>query len=136
MKTVLPLGNLKSNVGNCRAMVQVAPGKWMPRGEAEPPEVSLCRWQGNGDGTYRPDPQVDRLVRLDAKLARLLGFEGRWRTLERLGRMGCIEIITVSPRFRLINLASWFNHLRKCAEDPELWNEGRGYVEEYRKVIE
>lgn len=116
-------------------MVQVAPGRWIPFHQETPPELSLCEWKPNQDGTFHPWPHEERLVRISAKLARLLGFEGNWNTLYRLGRMGCIEIIQAAPRFYLLNLTSWFNHLRRCSEDPEFWSEQKGNISEYRKVI-
>lgn len=117
------------------AMVQVAPGKWVPYKTDVPPEISLCRWQSNGDGTFSPLPHTERMVRLNKHLAKLLGFGAYWRPLHRLARMGCIELIQVAPRYHLLNIDSWFGHLRRTAEDPDFWERGKGYLEEYHKVI-
>jgi len=117
------------------SMVQVAPGKYAPNRTQEPPEVSLCRWQTNGDGTFSPLPCTERLVRLDQNLVRLLGFPGQWCTLTRLARAGFIETIQIAPHFTLLNLDSWFNHLRRCAEDTEFWDAHRNNYKEYRKSI-
>ena len=121
------------------AMVQVAPGKYAPT-SAEVPELTVCAWQKSADGHYIPVPVAERWVRLDDDMTRILGFGGvrgtrpRSDTLLRLGRSGFIEIIHASPRCYMLNLDSWFNHLRRCAEDPEFWeNEAR--VAEYLKSL-
>ena len=118
-----------------KTMVQIAPNKWVPHHIAEPPQLSLCEWQPNGDGTFHPRPYEERMVKLDGKLARFLGFSGKWDTLHRLGRMGCVELIQVAPKLYMLNFISWLNHLRRCSEDPEFWDKGRGYIEEYRKTF-
>lgn len=116
-------------------MVQVAPGKWVPNKIQEPPELSLCKWQTNGDGTFSPLPFTERMVRMNARLARLLGFPDHWDTLLRLGRAGFIELVPVSPHTSMLNLNSWYNHLRRCAEDPEFWDPKGANCREYRKNI-
>jgi hypothetical protein len=118
------------------SMIEVAPGRFVPTNELEIPEVSLCTWKPFVDGTYSPVPQRERFIKLSSKVAKLLGVESRnLGPLYRLSRMGCIEVIQAAPRLHLINLTSWYNHLRRCAEDPEFWEEGRGYIEEYRKTL-
>lgn len=126
---------LHARLRNARGkMVQVAPGKYAPVNMPAPPELSLCAWIQNPDGTFTPKPYEESLVRVNKQLCSLLGFPGRWQTLYRLARMGCVEVIQAAPKFYLLNLHSWYNHLRRCSEDPEFWAEGKGYVEEYRKV--
>lgn len=117
-------------------MVQVAPGKWIRNSGGEPPEVSLVHWQKNEDGTYIPLAFTDRLARLDKELLKEMKLNmGLYSTIRRLGEMGCIETIRIAPRVILINMDSWYNHLRKCAENPDLWEEGGPYLKEYRKAI-
>ena len=116
-------------------MVATAPGKFVPYRTETPPDVSLCSWQANGDGTFCPVPHTERMVRLNRKLAKFLGFTDRWDTLIRLGRAGFIEVVLISPHCTMLNLDSWFNHLRRCAEDPEFWDAHRNNYKEYRKSI-
>jgi len=109
-------------------MIMVAPGKYMPRSGCQAPEVCLAQWRRNPDGTYSPAPFQERMARLSQKLCRMLGFAGQFETLRRLGRAGNIELIKISPQVYLLNIDSWFNHLRRCAEDPDLWDkEGEMY---------
>lgn len=117
-------------------MVEVAPGRWVPRERPEPPDVSLCRWREQAGGTYEPVPLTERLVRLDTKLAARLGFSGRqYNTLRRLGAAGFFELIRVAPGVTLINLDSYFGHLRRCAEDPEFWDTDGANMREYRRAL-
>ena len=117
-------------------MAQVAPGKfapWKARGRVQ--EYCLCMWRNNGDGTYSPIPVNQRMMRLDKELARLLGFPGQYATIRRLGVAEMVELFPVAPHCYFINLDSWFNHLRRCAENPEIWAEGSKYLKAYRSVI-
>jgi hypothetical protein len=97
--------------------------------------MSLCLFADNGDGTMTPVPVTQRLVRLDYDLARMLGFPGGYNTLRRLGEAGFVEIIKAAPSFHLINLDSWFNHLRRCAENPEFWDRQGKNFKVYQSVI-
>lgn len=117
------------------AMVMVAPGRYAPAIKGKTPDMCICFWQDNGDGTMRPYPVNQRLVRLDSNVARLLGFAGQYCTLRRLGEAGFIEIVKAAPGFTLINLDSWFNHLRRCAEDPEFWDKSKKNYLTYKSVI-
>lgn len=117
-------------------MLEVAPGRFAPRIEqADVSEYTLARWRRNPDGMYTAVPFTERLVRMDSGLARLLGFGGDWNTLRRLGRAGFIELIVVTPGCSLINLDSWFNHLRRCAEEPEFWDRDGKNFREYQKAL-
>jgi hypothetical protein len=105
-------------------MVQVAPGRWMVNGGGKPPEVVIASLSARGDGTYECLPITERLAALTAALIKRLGFSSdRGRTLKRLAMAGFIEIIYPSPRRALINLDSYYNHLRRVAEDPEFWQD-------------
>ena len=117
------------------AMVQVAPGRYVPQDEKKgAPDVTLAAYVENDDGTYRPVPFNERMVRVDRRLIHMLGFTGQWHTVRRLARAGFIEMIAISPRVTLLNLDSWFNHLRRCAEEPEFW-EADANLEEYRRAL-
>jgi hypothetical protein len=74
-------------------------------------------------------------MRLDRRLARMLGFAGQYATLHRLGWAGFIEIVSPSPGVSLLNLDSWFNHLRRCAEDPEFWSKSGPNYRAYSEAI-
>ena len=118
-------------------MSQVAPNLYAPyrSGTTKVAENCLCFWSDKGDGTYFLIPHNQRLVRLDAELAELLGFRGQYQTIRRLGEAGFIEVIQVAPHTYFINLDSWFNHLRRCAEDPEFWTKEKKNLKAYRSVI-
>ena len=121
------------------AMVLAAPGKWVPYKAELPPDVSLCRWLANGDGTFSAIPFTERMVRLDQRLGNILGFADRWDTLRRLAGAGFIEIIQITPHCSMINLDSYYNHLRRCAEDSEFWDHDgeayKAYTENLRRVV-
>ena len=118
-------------------MSQVAPGLYAPyrSGSTKVAENCLCFWADKGDGTFYLIPHNQRLVRLDAELAELLGFRGQYQTIRRLGEAGFVEVIQVAPHTFFINLDSWFNHLRRCAEEPEFWAKERKNLKAYRSVI-
>lgn len=115
-------------------MVQVAPGRYVPTKEGDAPDFTFARWSKKANGEYELLPEATRLVRLTGELIRQLGFAGRADTLFRLGRAGFIEVVKVSPQAAMINLDSWFNHVRRCAEDPEFW-ETEENRDEYRKAL-
>jgi len=106
------------------AMTQIAPGKWTPSELKVPPDVSLCHWRSNGDGTFQPIPVNERFTRLNRKLTDQLGLKGQYNTLLRLAHAGFLEVVFIAPHCALINLDSLFNHIRRCAEDREFWVEG------------
>lgn len=119
-------------------MIQVAPDKWVPTNkDGQVPDISLCRWIKNEkDGTYFPQPFTERFARVDAKLVQLLGLHVRqWATLTRLARANFIEMIQVAPRVTILNLDSWNNHLRRCAENPEMWDPDGPHIKEYKKSL-
>ena len=104
-------------------LIQVAPGRWMPNGGGKLPDVCLATFRPMKDGTVELLPITDRLVALTPPLVKRLGFsDDDASTLQRLATAGFIEIVRVSPHRRLINLDSYYNHLRRVAEDPEFWD--------------
>lgn len=117
-------------------LTQVAPGIWMRTETAKkPPEVVLAHLIEEPDGRYRVVPIFEELVRVDIKLLKLLGIEKQRNTLSRLIDSGLVEGVKIAPGTTLLNLASWFNHVARCAEDPYLWEKGRGYLEQYREAL-
>jgi hypothetical protein len=103
-------------------MVEVSPGEYIAaRGQDRMQQVTLARWTMLANGNWKAIPFTEKFVRLDAELAACMGFPCQFHTLYRLADAGFIEMVKVSPQLRLINLDSWFNHLRRCAENPEFW---------------
>lgn len=103
-------------------LIQVAPGKFMQNGHGKLPDVVLASLRPCGDGTFQVLPITERIVRLTPALVRRLGFgSDRGRTLKRLGVAGFIEVMYPAPKCAMINLDSWYNHLRRVAEDPFFW---------------
>jgi hypothetical protein len=115
-------------------MVQVAPGRWAPRPGRKAPDMTLATWQQNADGTYTPTPMTERMVKLTRKLTTLLGFPGQFETIRRLGRAGYVECIKLTPHIYMLNLDSWFGHMRRCAEDPDFWDADGKNLRAYRQA--
>ena len=126
-------GPLRKKVG--AQMIRVAPGEYVPLNAAdEAPAAVLAVWEKTAGGTYRAVPMPDRMLRLTAQLAGVLGLQGGYDTLYRLGRAGFIEMIKVAPHTTLLNVDSYYRHLRKCAEDPWYW-EDEARLGEYTRAI-
>jgi hypothetical protein len=115
-------------------MIQVAPGRWAPRPGRKAPDVTLATWQANADGTYTPTPICERMVKLTRKLTTMLGFPGQFETIRRLGRAGYVECIKLTPHIYMLNLDSWFGHLRRCAEDPDFWDQDGKNLRAYKQA--
>lgn len=132
------IGRLRTN--QKQSLVQVAPGMWRPIGALAPPDLVLARFQERGNGVYELVPACEQWVRLCPKVARLLGFAGKFETLRRLGRAGFIEIIYPAPSTAMLNLASWWGHLARVAEDVDgFWNaqtkQGAAHLKVYRENL-
>ena len=126
-------GPLRSKVGT--QMIRVSPGEYVPICPTDQaPAAVLAIWERTASGTYRAVPMPDRMLRLTATLASVLGFQGSYDTLYRLGRAGFIEMIKVAPHTTLLNVDSYYRHLRKCAEDPWYW-EDETRLGEYTRAI-
>ena len=115
-------------------MVQVAPGRWAPRPGRKVPDMTVATWQPNPDGTFSPVPVCERMVKLTRKLTSMLGFPGQFETMRRLGRAGYIECIKATPHIYMLNLDSWYGHLRRCAEDPEFWDPDGKNLRAYKQA--
>ena len=120
-----------------RGMVEVAPGLYAPADPQVPVgDYTVARWQKTGEGLWKAVPFKEPLMRLDKDMAALLGFPGKqWQTLRRLGRAGFVEIIQAGPHTMLINIDSWFNHLCRCAEDPEFWARENKNLKAYKAAL-
>ena len=114
-------------------MARVAPGYWAPV-EGSVPDVTICTWQRQGAG-YVPVPEETHMVRVTGGVLRALGMERQMRTLKRLAQAGFVEMILVAPHTWMLNLDSWYNHLRRVAEDEEFWEEGQGRIELDRETL-
>lgn len=122
-------------------MVRVAPGKyaWVPAPhmDGKVPSCVLCRWEKDGEGSYRPVPVGGRFSRVRSELVALMGFNTgscahKYETLFRLERAGFIDMIKISPGCWFIDMDSWYRHLLRCMENPEMWDEGSEDLETYR----
>lgn len=134
-----PLDPLPNRLRKATAphMVQVAPGIFARQNRAAVPDVTLAYWIPQDDGTYKLLPFTERMVRVTNKLTRMLGFSGQYNTIMRLGEAGFIEIVRIAPYTHLINLDSWFNHVRRCAENSEFWDDKKRlntYQRSYRRT--
>ena len=103
-------------------LVQVAPGRWALRRPDLDPELVVCQTAKLPDGTIELRPVEEQWAKLNTGLARLLGFAGEYQTIHRLMQGGFVEGVRVAPNTTLLNLQSWWNHLRRCSEDPEFWD--------------
>lgn len=118
------------------ALVQLAPKRFVQlelKIEGKAPETVFCdleEAQGH-PGYYRLVPRsLEYLVRVTPELVEKLGLEYSRRpngggngctTLKRLIRAGFVDGARVSPQVYTVNLASYFQHLKRCAEDPDFW---------------
>lgn len=118
-------------------MVEVAPGTYAPANPNVPvADYTVAQWKRKGDGTWTAVPFREPFVRLDRHLGALLGFPGRqYTTIRRLAVAGFVEMIQVAPQTFLLNLDSWFNHLRRCAEAEEFWRRDGKQFKAYKESI-
>jgi hypothetical protein len=119
---------------------EVAPGKFVPSDPhiKELPEIILCRVVPLGNGEYTLQPFREDWLRMSKENLKLIGMAHQSDTLGRLAKAGFIEILPVAPGTKLLNLTSWYNHLRRvaaCQADEEnFWEVGKGNIELYREV--
>lgn len=119
---------------------EVAPGRYVPTDPDihELPDVLLCKLTPCGNGEYRLDPFREDWLPIRKDTLQQIGMHRQVDTLNRLAKAGFIEIIAVAPQTHLLNLTSWYNHLRRVAEvqaDGErFWEVGRGNIEVYREI--
>ena len=119
------------------AMIRVAPCLYAPDPAADGvPEFSIGKYVERQPGKYELVPVLENFARVNMDLLRKLGLAGQWNTLCRLARASFVEMILVSPGCYLLNLDSYYNHVRRCAETgPEFWEPGKGNLEAYRKAL-
>ena len=117
-----------------RKMIPVAPGRYVSQRGEPAPDFTFARWSRRPDGQYELLPEETHMIRLTGSVIRMLGFNERADTIFRLARAGFVEVVKVAPQTMLLNLDSWWNHVRRCAEDPEFWNNAAN-LEEYRKAL-
>ena len=106
-------------------MVEVAPNRFVQLDlKFEVPEKVLCDVvpiQGT-PGAYRLVPNSwEKLERVNWELCLKLGLGNDTTTLRRLIRSGFVDGARVSPQVYTVNLASYFNHLKRCSDDPDFW---------------
>lgn len=117
-------------------MIQVAPGLYSKHPDAkEAQEMTVACFIEDGPGTYRMVAHPERMVRVDQKILDLIGMSNQMMTMVRLSRENFIEMVKVAPRTYLLNLDSWYCHLRACAEKPDRWDPGSPDLKVYRRAI-
>lgn len=112
-------------------LVQVAPGRWAARGGPDP-EYILAEVFRHADGTlgFRPSGE-GRFVKLTPRVGELLGFSGQLNTIRRLARAGFIRMPQPSPCVYMLELDSWFEHMRATEEDPDFWAPEGKHMRQY-----
>jgi hypothetical protein len=117
-------------------MVEVAPNRYVQMDLSfELPETVFCDLVEAGDGKYKLVPRTwERLERVTGELCRQLGLGTRTDTLRRLIRASFVDGGRPSPDLYTVNLASYFAHLKRCAEDPGFW-ENPKVLAEYRESL-
>jgi len=119
--------------------VPVAPGVFVPtHPEEELPDVVLCKVVDCGDGNYRLEPFREDWIEMTTPKLKLLGLENKRHTLKRLGSAGFIELCKIAPGCYMLNLTSYYGHIRRVAEwkleDKDFWEAGRGNREAYQEA--
>jgi len=117
-------------------LVEVAPGMFA-HSMAKPPKIVLCDVEpSDTPGLCKVVPrQYERMEKVTDELLETLGGISR-DTMARLIHGGFVEGIRVAPRIYLLNLHSWFNHLRRCAEQPDFWErQGEKNLKHYSKTL-
>jgi hypothetical protein len=117
-----------------RRMIPVAPGRYVSAQGKSAPDFTFARWSRRPDGHYELLPEETHMVRLTGSVIRMLGFNERADTIFRLARAGFVEVVQIAPKTTMLNLDSWWNHVRRCAEDPDFWN-NTANIDEYRKAL-
>lgn len=114
-------------------IVEIAPNKFVQLDlNLPPPEMVLCDVvpiPGHA-GHFKLSPRSwERLVRVTPELLDRLGVDRM--TLLRLIRSGFVDGARVVPRAYVVNLVSFFAHMKKCAENPDYWENPR-ILSEYK----
>lgn len=114
----------------------IAPGKWVAEPGRDVPQYCIATVTPSKEGHYTVNPLPEKMQRLNARLLTALGLGlGQWDTLRRLARAGFIELVRLGPSCTLLNLDSYYNHLRRVSEDPDFWEPGKGNLEAYRESL-
>jgi hypothetical protein len=97
-------------------LIPAAPGLYVPTTPDDVPEVMLCKVIPVGNGEFRLEPFREDWLNMDRQNLRLIGMENKRNTLLRLSDGGFVECIKPSPGIWLLNLTSWYNHLRRVSQ--------------------
>lgn len=117
-------------------MLQVGPSVYIKNPDAKSPQdYTIAQFVPDGEGQFRLVAHPERMVRLTQEVLDMIGMSNQRMTMVRLAKAGLIEMIAVAPRTYSLNLDSWYNHVRYCAEHPDCWEEGQKYLKEYRRAI-
>jgi hypothetical protein len=108
-------------------MVEVAPNKFLQLDLAfQPPATVFCDVVpiAGQPGAYNLVPRSwERLERVTADLCEKMGLGRETLTLRRLIRTGFVDGSPVAPKVYNVNIVSFFNHMKRCAENPDFWQE-------------
>ncbi len=117
-------------------MVEVAPNRWVQQELGfSVPETIFCDVVPAGEGKWKLVPRTwEQWERVTGELCLKLGLGERTDTLRRLIRSNFVDGARVSPDLYTVNLASYFAHLKRCAENPDFWNDEE-VLEVYRSTI-
>ncbi len=118
-------------------MIQISPTRWVPsaRMGGKVPKYSLCKWMPEADG-YSPAIRACNLQRITKDLLKALGFtpereSSRYETLFRLYNAGYISMVKISPRCWMLDIDSWYRHVERCIENPDMWEVGSKDYQKY-----
>lgn len=124
--------------GRPEGMVEVAPNRYVQLDlNYTPPETVFCDVVPvpGEPGKFTLKPRTwEKMVRVTAELSLQLGLESRTDTLRRLIRSGFVDGARVSPRTYTLNVASYFAHFKRCAEDPDFWTKPQVLKEYYASI--
>ncbi len=117
----------KNQAASLSPMIEVAPNRYVQREfDFQPAEMVLCDVVAidNDAGTYKLVPRSwERYERVTPDLCRKLGLGDRTDTLRRLIRAGFVAGSRVGPQTYSVNLASYWQHYERCAENIDYWDD-------------
>jgi hypothetical protein len=117
------VANGKAPAASSPKMVEVAPHRFVQlEMNFKPAEIVLCDVVEQADGSFKLVPRTfESLVRVSNELSQKLGLGKTTDTLRRLIRGGFVDGARTAPGVYTVNLASYFAHFKKCAENPDYW---------------
>lgn len=118
------------------SMIRVAPHLYAPDPACpKVPEFSIGKFIEVAPDRFQFIPVLENFVRVSDDVLKKLGIGRQWRTLCRLARAGFVEMIQIAPHTYLLNLDSYYGHVRRCAEEGEDFWAKPGNLEQYRRAL-